>query len=179
MEPMLEDFRRIAETVKCNAPRIPLISNISGQMIAPQCVPHGATLPPPDRDWEQIMEDAGTLYTHGVNLDWNAFDKYHSRRRVGLPTYPFQRDRYSLDSPTPSPERNRTLDISLPAGEERLQTAAQKGASLRAEWSTSPEQGGFGVVRLLDEHNNVIVEIAGGPQKRRSELLHTAPLRSG
>ena len=56
------------------------------------------------------------------------------------------------------------VDISLPAGEESLQTAAQKGASLRAEWSASPEQGGFGVVRLLDEHNNVIVEIATGPQ---------------
>ncbi len=39
MEPMLEDFRRCAETVKYNAPRIPLISNISGQMVAPQEIP--------------------------------------------------------------------------------------------------------------------------------------------
>ncbi|MGF7179797.1 SDR family NAD(P)-dependent oxidoreductase [Tunturiibacter psychrotolerans] len=39
MEPMLEDFRKIAETVKYVAPRIPLISNISGQMVAPHEIP--------------------------------------------------------------------------------------------------------------------------------------------
>ena len=130
-----------------------------------QCVPQGDSvwLPSlrPDRDWEQILEDAATFYVHGVNFDWNAFDKNHSHRRVSLPTYPFQRDRYSLDSSSPRSGSNRTLDISLPVGEERLQTVAQKGASLRAEWSAPTEQGGFGVVRLLDEHNNVIVEIAG------------------
>ena len=42
MEPMLEDFKKIAETVKYAAPRIPLISNISGQMIAPQEIPDAA-----------------------------------------------------------------------------------------------------------------------------------------
>jgi acyl transferase domain-containing protein len=133
-----------------------------------QCVPQGDSvwLPSlrPDRDWEQIMEDAGTLYVNGVNLDWQQFHRSHPARKVMLPTYPFQRDRYSLDSPASSSGRNRTLDMSLPAGEESLQTAAQKGASLRAEWSPAAEQGGFGVVRLLDEHNNVIVEIAAGPQ---------------
>src|SRR3984885_9649309 len=133
-----------------------------------QCVPQGDSvwLPSlrPDRDWEQIMEDAATLYVNGVNLDWNAFHRSPPARKVMLPTYPFQRDRYSLDSPASSSGRNRTLDMSLPAGEESLQTAAQKGASLRAEWSPAAEQGGFGVVRLLDEHNNVIVEIAAGPQ---------------
>jgi acyl transferase domain-containing protein/NADPH:quinone reductase-like Zn-dependent oxidoreductase/SAM-dependent methyltransferase/acyl carrier protein len=36
MDPMLEDFRRFAETVKYNVPRIPLISNVSGQIVAPQ-----------------------------------------------------------------------------------------------------------------------------------------------
>jgi len=39
MEPMLEDFRRFAETVKYNAPRITLVSNISGQTVGPQEVP--------------------------------------------------------------------------------------------------------------------------------------------
>ena len=39
IEPMLEDFRRFAETVKYNVPRIPLISNVSGQVFAPQQMP--------------------------------------------------------------------------------------------------------------------------------------------
>jgi acyl transferase domain-containing protein len=133
-----------------------------------QCVPQGDSvwLPSlrPDRDWEQIMETLGNLYVCGANIDWLQLDKNYSRRRVGLPAYPFQRNRYSLDCSAHPSGSNRTLGVSLPAGEERLQTAAQKGASLRAEWSASPEQGGFGVVRLLDEHNNVVVEIASSPQ---------------
>jgi acyl transferase domain-containing protein len=135
-----------------------------------QCVPPGDSVWLPslrqDRDWEQIMEDAATLYIKGVNIDWSGFNRSHPARKVILPTNPWQRDRYSLDSPAPPSGSDRTLDVSLPAGEESLQTAAQKGASLRAEWSAS-EQDGFGVVRLIDEHNNVIVEIAS-PQNLTS-----------
>jgi acyl transferase domain-containing protein len=133
-----------------------------------QCLPQSNTvwLPSlrPDRDWEQITETLGTLYVNGMNIDWIEVNKNHSRRRVGLPAYPFQRNRYSLDSSAHPSGSNRALNISLPAGEERLQAAAQKGASLRVEWSASPDEGGFGVVRLLDEHNNIVAEIASGPQ---------------
>src|ERR1700733_315834 len=132
-----------------------------------QCLPQGDTvwLPSlrPDRDWEQIMEDLGTLYVNGTNIDWIQVNKNHSRRRVGLPAYPFQRDRYSLDSTAHPSGSTRALNISLPAGEESLQAAAQMGASLRAEWSASSDESGFGVVRLLDEHNNIVAEIASGP----------------
>ncbi|MBO3463651.1 type I polyketide synthase, partial [Aetokthonos hydrillicola] len=64
-----------------------------------QCLPEevGTWLPslrPPQQDWQQMLSSLGQLYTHGVALDWSGFDHDYSRRKVALPTYPFQRQRY-------------------------------------------------------------------------------------
>ncbi|MEV5986269.1 SDR family NAD(P)-dependent oxidoreductase [Streptomyces sp. NPDC052051] len=51
---------------------------------------------------ERYLRSLGEAWTHGVNVDWApAFDGSDARR-VGLPTYPFQRRRYWLDVPTTS-----------------------------------------------------------------------------
>jgi acyl transferase domain-containing protein/acyl carrier protein len=41
-----------------------------------------------------LMQAVARLYTRGVKLDWQAFDKPFARRRVVLPTYPFDRERH-------------------------------------------------------------------------------------
>ncbi|MFY0578792.1 hypothetical protein ACN28S_34940 [Cystobacter fuscus] len=43
-----------------------------------------------------MLETLGALYVRGVEVDWAAFDTPHARRRIALPTYPFQRQRYWL-----------------------------------------------------------------------------------
>lgn len=53
------------------------------------------------QDWQQILESAAALYTHGVSLDWTAFDKDYVRRRVPLPTYPWQNARYWITGSVP------------------------------------------------------------------------------
>lgn len=45
-------------------------------------------------DWRSLLESLGALYIHGVEIDWENFDRDHSCHRVVLPTYPFQRQRY-------------------------------------------------------------------------------------
>ncbi len=45
---------------------------------------------------------AGLLWCHGVPLDPGRFDQRTSRRRVRLPTYPFERRRYWIDAAAPS-----------------------------------------------------------------------------
>ncbi|MBD2342289.1 SDR family NAD(P)-dependent oxidoreductase [Calothrix sp. FACHB-156] len=64
-----------------------------------QCLPEnvGLWLPslrPPQEDWQQMLSSLGQLYTQGVAVDWSGFDCDYSRRKVLLPTYPFQRQRY-------------------------------------------------------------------------------------
>lgn len=45
-------------------------------------------------DWDVMLRAAGELYVRGVDVDWKAFDEPYGRRRVSLPTYPFERQRY-------------------------------------------------------------------------------------
>jgi acyl transferase domain-containing protein/SAM-dependent methyltransferase len=48
-------------------------------------------------DWLQMLESLQALYTAGAEIDWARFDRDYPRRRVALPTYPFQRRRFWLD----------------------------------------------------------------------------------
>jgi acyl transferase domain-containing protein/alpha-beta hydrolase superfamily lysophospholipase len=47
-------------------------------------------------DWETMLQSLGALYVAGASIDWDAFDSVYTRRRVTLPGYPFQRQRYWL-----------------------------------------------------------------------------------
>lgn len=175
MEPMVADFRRVAETITYAAPGEPFVSNVTGQFatsevaspdywvrhvcqpvrfaagiatlqannfnvfieigpkptllgMAQQCLDEMAaqadsdeiavSLPTqaPSRastsstqmplmlpslrsgrsDWLQLLESLATLYMGGASIDWYSFDKDYRRRKVILPTYPFERERYWL-----------------------------------------------------------------------------------
>nr|AYW76483.1 MjmI [Streptomyces sp.] len=149
MEPMLEDFRRIAETLAYQAPRIPLVSTLTGQPataeeigspgywvrhareavrfddavrrlgdqgvdtfveIGPDAVlsaltrdilgertPEVAVVPlcRKDRGEEgSVVVALAGLYVAGAGVRWEAFFAGSGARRVELPTYAFQRERY-------------------------------------------------------------------------------------
>jgi len=49
------------------------------------------------QEWEAVMEAAARLHLAGADLDWEGFDRDYLRRRVTLPTYPFQRKRCWLE----------------------------------------------------------------------------------
>ena len=59
-----------------------------------------------------------TLYVHGVGIDWTAVHRPFRRRRVTVPSYPFQRERHWLPAPTvavaPSPRPATLLGTRLP-----------------------------------------------------------------
>ncbi len=46
------------------------------------------------KDWQQMLSSLGELYVRGAEIDWARFDQPYERRKVVLPTYPFQRQRY-------------------------------------------------------------------------------------
>lgn len=155
MEPMLDEFRQIAESIHYQMPTHQLVSNITGNFaddevmtpeywvrhvrlpvrfaggikqleeegieifleIGPkptllgmvrsskdaevhdyeQSQENAATLPTLRQgraDWQQMLSTLGELYKLGATIDWRAFDADYPRRKVTLPTYPFQRQRY-------------------------------------------------------------------------------------
>ncbi|HRI64092.1 MAG TPA: acyltransferase domain-containing protein [Polyangium sp.] len=63
-------------------------------------------------EWESMLESLGQLYVHGFSVDWNGFERDHAsaRRRVALPTYPFERQRYWIE-PQPSRSQPSVMDI--------------------------------------------------------------------
>ncbi|NJL20776.1 MAG: type I polyketide synthase, partial [Leptolyngbyaceae cyanobacterium SM1_3_5] len=66
---------------------------------------HWLTSLHPDRPaWEQMLDSLGALYKLGIKINWPAFDQDYARQFVSLPTYPWQRDRYWIDRPSPTPQ---------------------------------------------------------------------------
>nr|VFJ43004.1 MAG: Acyl transferase domain-containing protein [Candidatus Kentron sp. DK] len=48
-------------------------------------------------DWRQLLSSLGQWHTRGGEPDWRALARGNTRRKVSLPTYPFQRQRYWID----------------------------------------------------------------------------------
>ena len=106
-----------------------------------------ATLPAggvPADDCRQAVAAIGELWAAGVAIDWQGFHEHETRRRVPLPTYPFERQRYFVepDRPTPAPlmppaadgERSPTASaIELPAHPRPDLTTAYAAPATRAE----------------------------------------------
>ncbi len=46
------------------------------------------------QNWQTMLENLGTSYVHGAAVNWVEFDRHYERRRIPLPTYPFQREIY-------------------------------------------------------------------------------------
>jgi acyl transferase domain-containing protein len=45
-------------------------------------------------DWRQMLTSLADLYAHGAAVDWREFYRDQVHRRLPLPMYPFQRQRY-------------------------------------------------------------------------------------
>jgi len=78
------------------------------------------SLRPRRGDWEQLMETMQALYTAGANPDWAGLDQGCARRRLSLPTYPFQRRRYWIERSSASfaaqPDPARSWAAAAAAG---------------------------------------------------------------
>ena len=49
-------------------------------------------------DWEQVLESVAELFVRGAPVDFESFDRGCARQKVSLPTYPFQRQRFWVDT---------------------------------------------------------------------------------
>ncbi len=68
-------------------------------------------------EWEQVLDSLSRLYMRGAEVNWRAFDRPFDRRRVELPTYPFERQRYwfeiarSVKPISPAPKVEPAVDL--------------------------------------------------------------------
>ncbi|WP_328766873.1 type I polyketide synthase [Streptomyces sp. NBC_00286] len=171
IEPMLDEFRRVAEGLTFRPPRIPVISAVTGrqanaeELCSPEYWVRHARLPVRFADAVRRLDDEGVsaflelgpgpvltamaeecltatdggvagecvaatrggqretetllsavarLYVRGVKVNWPTVYANTGARRVDLPTYAFQRQRYWLDVPH-TPEATADAHLLGPA----------------------------------------------------------------
>jgi myxalamid-type polyketide synthase MxaB len=73
-------------------------------------------------DWQQMLTSLGALYVQGASIDWARFDHDYQRRKVTLPTYPFQRQRHWIQ---PVATARRTVALT-PLIDKMFQSPAIK-----------------------------------------------------
>ena len=69
-------------------------------------------------DSAALIETLGRLWLAGAKVDWQGFHGENRRRRLPLPTYPFERKRFFIES-----RRNRPAAASVPAGAQGPEAA--------------------------------------------------------
>ncbi len=103
-----DELEQVVKEIPSREPQIGFISSWTGEVIRKEGLPanywkpHEQTKKIPENalpittqsNWKNILETLSQLYLHGISIDWKAFDKPYSRKKVSLPTYPFQRERY-------------------------------------------------------------------------------------
>jgi acyl transferase domain-containing protein len=76
----------------------PILNNMARQSIPGDTAVWLHSLERGKSDWQTILNSLARLYTLGTPIDWEGFDKDYIRQRIALPTYPFNRKRYWLNT---------------------------------------------------------------------------------
>jgi acyl transferase domain-containing protein len=79
-----------------------------------------ASLPHPNdpkSDAAHLLETLGQLWANGAEVDWRAFYSSEKRRRIPLPAYPFERERYWIDPPATASSAPADLSRKPDAGD--------------------------------------------------------------
>jgi malonyl CoA-acyl carrier protein transacylase len=87
----------------------------------------GAWLPslrPGSGEWTTMLESLARLYTSGQSIAWAEVDQPYAREKSVLPTYPFERQRYWIETVTPGEElRASAYDEAIERGRRHAQMA--------------------------------------------------------
>jgi acyl transferase domain-containing protein len=68
----------------------------------------------PGNEWTALLQAVGQLWLAGVLIDWDSFEQAENRRKLPLPTYPFERQRFWID-PLPAHSADRSEPTFSPA----------------------------------------------------------------
>lgn len=74
----------------------PVLAGMARRFVEDEAIVWAPTLQRDGNDWTHLAECMARLYVNGAPIDWKALDRGNARRRVALPTYPFQHARHWL-----------------------------------------------------------------------------------
>jgi len=116
-------------------------------------------------NWEQVLDTLAALFVHGVPVDFEAFDRGYARRKVSLPTYPFQRRRYWVDMMEAAPEAAGAAPGMTPgAGSDEQSAERMKEAHYETTWEprSLPEEAARAAVTADERRTWLILADGSG-----------------
>lgn len=88
----------------------PVLLGMVGQLNDTEKCHFVPTLRPGSSDRHQLLTTTGNLWARGVDVDWKAVYKLIPGKKVTLPSYPFDRRRYWLDTQTTDGSRTDLIE---------------------------------------------------------------------
>jgi polyketide synthase PksL len=94
------------------------------------------------------------LWTVGVNIDWTLINRHGDARRISLPTYPFAKERYWIETPATLVVQKSGTDQKTVAAPERIEdkrrTYYSPSRTLRALAAPEETPAAIGPILILD-----------------------------
>ncbi len=84
-----------------------------------------------------LLTQVGKLWLAGVTLDWQGFSAHEERRRVTLPTYPFERQRYWVE-PAPATQNTKHQETYTGPNDDLARIADVGGWFFVPGWRQAP-----------------------------------------
>ncbi|CAD5983344.1 non-ribosomal peptide synthetase/type I polyketide synthase [Planktothrix agardhii] len=84
------------------------------------------SLAPPQQEWQSLLNSLAILYdAQGAKINWEGFDRDYPQKLLALPTYPFQRQRYWLETVNPTSQET-TMTLNAPDSQAVLTDQQQQ-----------------------------------------------------
>jgi acyl transferase domain-containing protein len=113
----------------------PVLLALTRQCLQHEKLQYLPTMSPGQSNWRTLLTSLAALYTNGAPIDWKAFDSDYRRQRVALPTYPFQRQMFWIESSGAPRQRAARESVSSSTAQDphpllgrRLHLAHSNGA---------------------------------------------------
>ncbi len=164
--------------------------------MASQCLPPEAAVWVPSLrrghdDMQQMFKSLALLFVNGVEINWEDFHPRTSRRRVVLPTYPFQHERFWLvPSGTPAKSTPKAAGEVRPQSDDWLfelawqpQPPAPQPPAQAGAWLIFADQAGLGFAlqAALEQAGESCLVVLPGEKYERSAagVFRLAPQDGG
>lgn len=116
------------------------------------------------RNEQQLMQTVAGLWSAGVDMDWNEITPRVQARKVSLPTYAFQRQRYWINAGAKNPSAKTTQPSAQDAGFHYVPTWQ------RTLSPAVPTQGA-GAILVLGNDDNLTTQIVASLRALRKTVI--------
>ncbi|SCY65204.1 Acyl transferase domain-containing protein [Nitrosospira sp. Nl5] len=115
-------------------------------------LPHPGKAHLPESGQKHLYLSLGRLWLSGLSVDWKGFHAGESRRRVPLPTYPFQRQSYWVKPGSGNAEGRDEAENRMPA---RMSEGNQSHVRGLDDWFYAPSWQRADTVTINDDFANL------------------------